>query len=197
MSICFIHYNWWCVFVSAVKSTVREALKQSLLQILAHNRVDILRDAMAAKEKNRPYVITFCGVNGVGKSTNLSKVSNSLKSELYVWLCCASVFNLWFVIDWLVYCPFCYMFRFVTGCWGMDCVCWSLGVTRLELVPWSSYVYTLRNYSLDTKTQREECQWWSSMREDTTKMLQESPCKPSVTVNSSSSILYILIASNS
>jgi len=29
---------------------------------------------MAAKEKGRPYVITFCGVNGVGKSTNLAKV---------------------------------------------------------------------------------------------------------------------------
>ena len=37
-------------------------------------RIDILRDAMAAREAKRPYSITFCGVNGVGKSTNLAKV---------------------------------------------------------------------------------------------------------------------------
>ena len=39
-----------------------------------HRRVDILRDAMAARDARRPYVVTFCGVNGVGKSTNLAKV---------------------------------------------------------------------------------------------------------------------------
>lgn len=30
---------------------------------------------MDAKQKGQPYCITFCGVNGVGKSTNLSKVN--------------------------------------------------------------------------------------------------------------------------
>jgi len=29
---------------------------------------------MEAKANNRPYVVTFCGVNGVGKSTNLAKI---------------------------------------------------------------------------------------------------------------------------
>merc|ERR1712141_633327 len=29
---------------------------------------------MEVKQQRRPYVITFCGVNGVGKSTNLAKV---------------------------------------------------------------------------------------------------------------------------
>ena len=29
---------------------------------------------MECKQQNRPYCITFCGVNGVGKSTNLAKV---------------------------------------------------------------------------------------------------------------------------
>ena len=48
-----------------------------------HRRVDILRDAMAARDARRPYVVTFCGVNGVGKSTNLAKVNNSLFSSLY------------------------------------------------------------------------------------------------------------------
>lgn len=48
------------------------------MQILSpKRRIDILRDVMLAKEKGSPYVITFCGVNGVGKSTNLAKVRDS------------------------------------------------------------------------------------------------------------------------
>ena len=38
---------------------------------------------MEAKQKNRPFCITFCGVNGVGKSTNLAKV----RTELSAFLC--------------------------------------------------------------------------------------------------------------
>lgn len=41
-------------------------------------RVNILRDVMDAKAQSRPYVIVFCGVNGVGKSTNLAKVSSNI-----------------------------------------------------------------------------------------------------------------------
>ncbi|KAI3836905.1 hypothetical protein MKW98_005238 [Papaver atlanticum] len=37
--------------------------------------VDVLRDVHAAKEQGRPYVITFVGVNGVGKSSNLAKIA--------------------------------------------------------------------------------------------------------------------------
>ncbi|XP_015277993.1 PREDICTED: signal recognition particle receptor subunit alpha [Gekko japonicus] len=36
---------------------------------------NVLRDVMDAQRHRRPYVITFCGVNGVGKSTNLAKIS--------------------------------------------------------------------------------------------------------------------------
>ena len=55
---------------------VREGLQESLVQILSpQRRVDLLRDCMEAKSRGRPYSITFCGVNGVGKSTNLAKVS--------------------------------------------------------------------------------------------------------------------------
>lgn len=64
-----------CVCV-AVASTVKQALQDSLVQILQpKRRVDILRDVMEAQSQRRPFVITFCGVNGVGKSTNLAKVS--------------------------------------------------------------------------------------------------------------------------
>jgi predicted ABC-type ATPase len=30
---------------------------------------------MAAKQQRRPYAMVFCGVNGVGKSTNLAKIA--------------------------------------------------------------------------------------------------------------------------
>lgn len=60
----------------AVTSTVKQALQESLVQILQPQRpVDMLRDIMDAQRRQRPYVVTFCGVNGVGKSTNLAKVS--------------------------------------------------------------------------------------------------------------------------
>jgi len=54
---------------------VKEALTQSLMKLLTpKRRIDILRDVMEARENRKPYVITFCGVNGVGKSTNLAKI---------------------------------------------------------------------------------------------------------------------------
>lgn len=59
-------------------STVKQALQESLVQILQpQRRVDMLRDIMDAQRRQRPYVVTFCGVNGVGKSTNLAKVSSA------------------------------------------------------------------------------------------------------------------------
>lgn len=58
-----------------IASTVKTTLTESLVQILSpRRRVDILRDAMEAKKEGRPFVMAFCGVNGVGKSTNLAKV---------------------------------------------------------------------------------------------------------------------------
>ncbi|XP_069569602.1 signal recognition particle receptor subunit alpha [Brachyistius frenatus] len=61
---------------TTVASTVKQALQDSLVQILQpKRRVDILRDVMEAQSQQRPFVVTFCGVNGVGKSTNLAKIS--------------------------------------------------------------------------------------------------------------------------
>lgn len=52
------------------------------MQILSpRRRIDILRDAMDAKKRGKPYSITFCGVNGVGKSTNLAKVTDYVDIE--------------------------------------------------------------------------------------------------------------------
>lgn len=53
-------------------------MEEALLRILTPRRsIDILRDVHAAKERGKPYVIVFVGVNGVGKSTNLAKVELS------------------------------------------------------------------------------------------------------------------------
>ncbi|VEL31943.1 unnamed protein product, partial [Protopolystoma xenopodis] len=57
-----------------VTSRVKYGLTEACTRLLSSGRrVDVLRDAMEAKLANRPYVIVFCGVNGVGKSTNLAK----------------------------------------------------------------------------------------------------------------------------
>ena len=59
----------------SLASTVKTSLTESLVQILSpRRRVDILRDVYEAKRQKRPYVMSFCGVNGVGKSTNLAKI---------------------------------------------------------------------------------------------------------------------------
>ncbi|XP_029172260.1 signal recognition particle receptor subunit alpha homolog isoform X2 [Nylanderia fulva] len=59
----------------SVANTIKATLTDALVQILSpKRRIDILRDALEAKKNNRPYVMTFCGVNGVGKSTNLAKI---------------------------------------------------------------------------------------------------------------------------
>jgi len=58
-----------------VAATVKTALMESCTQILTpRRRVDILRDTMDSRHRGVPYVAVFCGVNGVGKSTNLAKI---------------------------------------------------------------------------------------------------------------------------
>lgn len=81
----------------SVSTVVQQALEDAVTRILTPKRsVDVLRmvrrawlrpvcpplslalarpwQAMAAKDAGRPFTITFVGVNGVGKSTSLSKV---------------------------------------------------------------------------------------------------------------------------
>lgn len=59
----------------SVQKTVKDCLTSSLMKLLTpKRRIDILRDVQESRENKKPYVITFCGVNGVGKSTNLAKI---------------------------------------------------------------------------------------------------------------------------
>lgn len=66
-----------------VKNAVTEAMEEAMTRILTPKRnIDILRDCRMVKEKEkRPYVITFVGINGVGKSTSLAKVVSWLKQN--------------------------------------------------------------------------------------------------------------------
>ncbi|XP_062017011.1 uncharacterized protein LOC133733397 [Rosa rugosa] len=65
-----------------ISSTVQGAMEEALVCILTPRRsIDILRDVHADKEQGKPYVVVFVGVNGVGKSTNLSKVAYWLQQH--------------------------------------------------------------------------------------------------------------------
>ena len=57
-------------------------MTDSLERILTPTRpINILHGIRTSQEEGRPYVIVFIGVNGVGKSTSLSKVIYYLKSR--------------------------------------------------------------------------------------------------------------------
>ena len=61
---------------TGITKAVRGAVEEALTRILTPRRsIDILREVQIARQKGKPYTIVFVGVNGVGKSTNLSKVA--------------------------------------------------------------------------------------------------------------------------
>ncbi len=76
--LCYAHNHSF----TATTSAVRQALSNSSTRILTpKTSTDLLLSIrtklstpVAASQKRLPYSITFVGVNGVGKSTNLSKV---------------------------------------------------------------------------------------------------------------------------
>lgn len=74
---------------TSVESTVRTAMTEALRRILTPNTsLDLLHEveanrARAQKSGGRPYVISVVGVNGVGKSTNLSKIGFWLLQNKY------------------------------------------------------------------------------------------------------------------
>ncbi|KAF6256404.1 SRP54-type protein, partial [Scenedesmus sp. NREL 46B-D3] len=60
---------------TGVGQFVRRAFEDSLSGILNKRQVDVLHDIKRARARGKPYVVVFCGVNGVGKSTNLAKIA--------------------------------------------------------------------------------------------------------------------------
>ena len=60
----------------SVETAVRNAVEESVRTILTPKKsIDIVRDVQLKKKTGEPYVITFLGVNGVGKSTSLGKLT--------------------------------------------------------------------------------------------------------------------------
>lgn len=71
-----------CNTFSSIKSIVISSLRESIERILTpHRTIDLIRDIQNAKTQGNPYVMAFIGVNGVGKSTSLSKVAYLFKSH--------------------------------------------------------------------------------------------------------------------
>eukprot|EP00775_Hariotina_reticulata_P009471 gene9471-9636_t len=60
---------------TGVGQFVRKAFEEALSGILNKRQVDVLHDIKRSRARGKPYVIVFCGVNGVGKSTNLAKIA--------------------------------------------------------------------------------------------------------------------------
>jgi len=74
----------------SVSSTVKSAMAEALQRVLSPSRrIDVLHEIENAKQNKRPYVIVFVGVNGVGKSTSLSKVAYYIKSNHLTPMLCA------------------------------------------------------------------------------------------------------------
>ncbi|KAH0538208.1 hypothetical protein FGG08_005177 [Glutinoglossum americanum] len=74
-----------------IDATIRAAMESSLRKILTPtSSLDLLREiqsvtspSLASMQSRRPYVISIVGVNGVGKSTNLSKIAFFLLQNKY------------------------------------------------------------------------------------------------------------------
>lgn len=59
----------------SIEVTVKASIESALRKILTPtNSLDLLREIQTRRSGRRPYVISIVGVNGVGKSTNLSKI---------------------------------------------------------------------------------------------------------------------------
>ncbi|ORM41954.1 Signal recognition particle receptor subunit alpha [Babesia sp. Xinjiang] len=66
--------------LKSVAATVREALEDSVRRILTPKEpINLLRNVSEAKANGDVYSVLFLGVNGVGKSTSLAKVTYLLK----------------------------------------------------------------------------------------------------------------------
>ncbi|MCW3981518.1 MAG: signal recognition particle receptor subunit alpha, partial [Candidatus Bathyarchaeota archaeon] len=57
------------------KQTVKESLREVLLQVLDTGRkTDLLGIAEEKKKRGEPLVIAFVGINGTGKTTSIAKI---------------------------------------------------------------------------------------------------------------------------
>ena len=68
----------------SLQGAVEKAMIEALRRIMRPKReINILREVAASRSKGRPYSIVLCGVNGVGKSTSLAKLTYWLQQSGY------------------------------------------------------------------------------------------------------------------
>lgn len=60
-----------------IEEKIKQNLKQTISEVLLEPP-DIIKEI---KEKEGPYIIIFCGINGTGKTTQISKIANLLKKN--------------------------------------------------------------------------------------------------------------------
>jgi len=69
---------------------LKAAMKQELLQILHHSEESGVADERSVDDSIKPYVLMVVGVNGVGKTTTIGKLSQRIKAEGNEVLICAA-----------------------------------------------------------------------------------------------------------
>ncbi len=62
-----------------VPKKINEILKQTLTEILTIEKTDLLEQIRS--KQGKPFVITFFGINGVGKTTSIAKLTNYLQQQ--------------------------------------------------------------------------------------------------------------------
>ena len=71
-------------------NALKAAMKNELLKILHHSEQEGVADERSVDESIRPYVLMVVGVNGVGKTTTIGKLSQRIKNEGNEVLICAA-----------------------------------------------------------------------------------------------------------
>ncbi len=69
---------------------LKRVMKNELLDILQHSKEGGIADETAVDEAIKPYVLMVVGVNGVGKTTTIGKLSQRIKNEGNDVLICAA-----------------------------------------------------------------------------------------------------------
>ena len=70
------------------KDTIDEFIKQSLRKSISSMfdsaaKIDIISNIQKKKEKGEPYIISFMGINGTGKTTTIAKFANLLRENKF------------------------------------------------------------------------------------------------------------------
>jgi fused signal recognition particle receptor len=77
-----------------VEDYVREAFRQAILSLLPEGGPDLISEASKRRPGERPYVVVFLGVNGVGKTTTIAKLAYlALQSGITPVLAAADTFR--------------------------------------------------------------------------------------------------------